>query len=245
MAPFAEPVEPTGFPRPPPPLQPHGAGRCPPSAPTVERCSRYRLRTASRTCTSISPRDQPARSCSATERAAAWAPATWSRWRRSRGARASASRSSSSPTGSPGDVLPPPPHQLDGSWIAVVERLLDEELRGLPHVVGGRSSGARVACRTAGVTGAAGIVCLAFPLQPPPRSGASPAPSRLHELDAVTVPTLVVQGVRDPFGMPPAAPGRTVAEVQADHSLRTDLEAVATAVRDWLPGVVAQALLRR
>jgi predicted alpha/beta-hydrolase family hydrolase len=137
---------------------------------------------------------------------------------------------------------PAPAHQLDGSWIAVVEHLLDEELRGLPHVVGGRSSGARVACRTAAVTGAAGVFCLAFPLQPPPRSGASPAPSRLHELDAVTVPTLVVQGVRDPFGMPPAAPGRTVAEVQADHSLRTDLEAVAAAVRDWLPGVVAQAL---
>jgi predicted alpha/beta-hydrolase family hydrolase len=137
---------------------------------------------------------------------------------------------------------PAPARQLDGSWIAVVERLLEEELRGLPHVVGGRSSGARVACRTAGVTGAAGVFCLAFPLQPPTRSRASPAPSRLHELDAVTVPTLVVQGVRDPFGMPPAAPGRTVAEVQADHSLRTDLEAVAAAVRDWLPGVVGQAL---
>jgi uncharacterized protein len=137
---------------------------------------------------------------------------------------------------------PAPAHQLDRSWIAVIERLLDEELRGLPHVVGGRSSGARVACRTAGVTGAAGVLCLAFPLQPPPRSGASQAPSRLHELDAVTVPTLVVQGVRDSFGLPPAAPGRTVAEVQADHSLRTDLEAVAAAVRGWLPGVVSKAL---
>ena len=59
---------------------------------------------------------------------------------------------------------------------------------GLPLVVGGRSSGARVACRTAEATGAVGVLCLAFPLQPPRRAGASPAPNRLSELDAVTVP---------------------------------------------------------
>ncbi|MGH3042575.1 MAG: hypothetical protein ACRDNG_12705 [Gaiellaceae bacterium] len=61
----------------------------------------------------------------------------------------------------------------------------------------------------------------------------SPAPAR--QLDAVTVPTLVVQGARDPFGMPPAAANRTVVEVPGNHSLRTDLEAVGAAVRAWLP----------
>ena len=64
---------------------------------------------------------------------------------------------------------PAPAHQLDTAWTAVVERLRSAELEGLPLVVGGRSSGARVACRTAGATGAAGVLCLAFPLQPAAR----------------------------------------------------------------------------
>jgi predicted alpha/beta-hydrolase family hydrolase len=133
---------------------------------------------------------------------------------------------------------PAPARQLDAAWTAVVERLLTGELRGLPLVVGGRSIGARVACRTVGAIGAVGVLCLAFPLQPPRRSAGAQAPSRLPELDAVTVPTLVVQGERDPFGMPPATARRTVVEVPGDHSLRTDLDAVAAAVRAWLPGVV-------
>jgi predicted alpha/beta-hydrolase family hydrolase len=137
---------------------------------------------------------------------------------------------------------PAPARQLDAAWTAVVEHLLAGELRGLALVAGGRSSGARVACRTARATGAAGVLCLAFPLQPPRRS-ASPAAaqSRLPELDAVTVPTLVVQGDRDPFGVPPAATDRTVVQVHGNHSLRTDLQAVAAAVADWLPGVVARS----
>ena len=133
---------------------------------------------------------------------------------------------------------PPPAHQLDAAWIAVVERLREGALRGLPLLVGGRSSGARVACRTAEAVGAVGVVCVAFPLQPPRREGAPPAPSRLLELDAVTVPTLVVQGERDPFGMPVAGTRRTVARVPGDHSLRAGLPAVADAVRAWLPGVL-------
>ena len=132
---------------------------------------------------------------------------------------------------------PPPPRQLDAAWTVVVEHLLAGELRGVPLIVGGRSSGARVACRTAEATGAVGVLCLAFPLQPPRRSGASAAQSRLGELDAVTVPTLVVQGDRDPFGMPPAGARRRVVQVSGNHSLRTDLETVANAVRAWLPGV--------
>jgi uncharacterized protein len=133
---------------------------------------------------------------------------------------------------------PAPAHQLDAAWTAVVEHVAAGELRGLPLVTGGRSLGARVACRTAAATGAVGVLCLAFPLQPPRRSGSSPAQSRLHELDAVPVPILVVQGARDPFGIPPAAARRTVVQVPGDHSLRTDVEAVEAAVRAWLPGVV-------
>jgi predicted alpha/beta-hydrolase family hydrolase len=133
---------------------------------------------------------------------------------------------------------PAPARQLDAAWTAVVERLAADELRGLPLIVGGRSLGARVACRTAEATGAVAVLCLAFPLRPPRRGE---APSRLPELDEVRVPTLVVQGERDPFGIPPSGPRRDVVLVSGDHSLRTDLEAVAGAIRAWLPGVLRRA----
>jgi predicted alpha/beta-hydrolase family hydrolase len=129
---------------------------------------------------------------------------------------------------------PAPARQLDAAWIAVVDHLREGELRGLPLVVGGRSSGARVACRTVAATGAVAVLCLAFPLHPPGR----PEASRLAELDEVKVPMLVVQGARDAFGMPPAAALRTVVQVPGDHSLRSDLPAVSDAVRPWLAGVV-------
>jgi predicted alpha/beta-hydrolase family hydrolase len=137
---------------------------------------------------------------------------------------------------------PAPAHQLDAAWTAVIEHLVAGELGGLDVVVGGRSSGARVVCRTAEATGAVGVLCLAFPLQPPRRSGSTPAQSRLPELDAVRVPLLVVQGTRDPFGMPPASERRTVVQVAGDHSLRTDLDAVSQAARDWLLGIVTDGL---
>ena len=133
---------------------------------------------------------------------------------------------------------PAPAHQLDAAWTAVIEHLLAGELRGLSLLAGGRSSGARVSCRTAEATGAVGVLCLAFPLQPPRRTGATPEPSRLAELDAVTIPMLVVQGARDPFGIPPAAERRTVVQVAGDHSLRTDPGAVGEAARAWLLQVV-------
>jgi predicted alpha/beta-hydrolase family hydrolase len=114
-----------------------------------------------------------------------------------------------------------------------VEELVAGELGGLPLIVGGRSLGARVACRTAEATGAAAVLCLAFPLQPP-RRGGKPPESRLAELEAVSVPTLVVQGTNDPFGMPPPGRSRQVAKVPGDHGLKADLEAVAAAVRAWL-----------
>ena len=133
---------------------------------------------------------------------------------------------------------PAPAARLDAAWIAVVARLQERELRGLPLIVGGRSLGGRVACRTADAVGAIAVLCLAFPLQPRRRTG-SPPPSRLPELERVPVPTLVVQGERDPFGIPPPSTERTVALVPGDHSLRADLGAVADAVRAWLPGALA------
>jgi predicted alpha/beta-hydrolase family hydrolase len=129
---------------------------------------------------------------------------------------------------------PAPAHQLDAAWEAVVGHLRAGELHGLPLLVGGRSAGARVACRTAAATGAIGVLCLAFPLRPPPRVGKEPGPSRLPELDAVGVPALVVQGANDRFGIPPGSERRKVVQVRGDHSLRGDLDAVAAAVRAWL-----------
>ena len=140
-----------------------------------------------------------------------------------------------------GRKSPAPARQLDAAWTAATEQLAEGELRGLPLIVGGRSLGARVACRTAEATGAVAVLCLAFPLQPPRRSGGSEPPSRLPELDQLAVPTLVVQGERDSFGIPPSGGRRDVVLVPGDHSLRKDPEAVAAAVRDWLPGVLRGA----
>jgi uncharacterized protein len=135
---------------------------------------------------------------------------------------------------------PAPARRLDAAWEAVADRLREQELKGLPLLVGGRSVGARVACRTAAATEAIAVLCLAFPLQPPRRTGAEPAPSRIAELDAVPVPTLVVQGTRDPFGMPPAGGRRLVVEVPGDHSLKADLPAVSAAVQSWLSELLAR-----
>lgn len=125
---------------------------------------------------------------------------------------------------------PAPAAQLDAAWTEVVAQVREPG----PLIVGGRSSGARVACRTAAATGASGVLCLAFPVHPPGR----PEKSRLDELDAVAVPVLVIQGTSDPFGMTPDAPGREVARVAGNHSLTADLEAVADAARRWLAGAM-------
>jgi uncharacterized protein len=114
------------------------------------------------------------------------------------------------------------PPRLDEAWLAVLDGLRSGGGGSgvLPArrrlVVGGRSAGARVACRTATAVGADRVVCLAFPLHPPGR----PERSRAEELSAVAVPTLVVQGARDPFGGPAdLPPGPTVVTVPyADHS---------------------------
>jgi hypothetical protein len=127
---------------------------------------------------------------------------------------------------------PAPARQLDAAWTAVLAQLHEGALLGLPVIVGGRSAGARVACRTADEVGAVAVLCLAFPLHPPGR-GDDPSKSRLSELDDVRVPVLVIQGERDPFGMPPPGPGRKVVVVPGDHALRSTA-AVAAAASEWL-----------
>jgi len=136
---------------------------------------------------------------------------------------------------------PAPARQLDAAWLAVIERLCRSELAGLPLIAGGRSAGARVACRTAEAAGAVAVLCLAFPFQPPRRSGGAPPQTRQSELDLVRVPTLIVQGESDPFGMPPAARRRKIVTVRGDHSLRGDLEAVRLAVGRCIGRIVAKS----
>ena len=123
---------------------------------------------------------------------------------------------------------------LDAAWVAVIGQL---DLDGLPLIVGGRSLGARVACRTAAEVGAKAVLCLAFPVHPPGK----PEKSRLGEIDAVTVPTLVVQGERDPFGIPPPGPNREVVLVAGTHSLKSS-SAVAEVVSNWLASLVGATI---
>jgi len=124
--------------------------------------------------------------------------------------------------------------KLDAAWAAVVAALTEGHAG--PVLVGGRSSGARVACRTAAETGAAAVLCLAFPLHPPGR----PDSSRADELALVgNRPLLVVQGDKDPFGTAAEFPANVqVSTVPGDHALRRTAP-VVEAVLDWL---AAQAL---
>jgi hypothetical protein len=129
-----------------------------------------------------------------------------------------------------GRCAPAPARQLDEAWLAVVSALASGVFAGVPLLFGGRSSGARVACRTAAAGAAVGVLCLAFPVHPPGR----PDRSRMPELEGVGVPLLVVQGERDPFGRPGPAAGREVVLVPGDHSLKADPGAVGHAVEQWL-----------
>ncbi|WP_138758154.1 alpha/beta hydrolase family protein [Modestobacter altitudinis] len=133
-----------------------------------------------------------------------------------------------------GRRIAPAPPRLDEAWTAVLVEVRD--LLGGPLVLGGRSAGARVACRTAAAQGAAGVLALAFPLHPPGR----PEKSRAAELHGVDVPLVVVQGQTDAFGRPAeveaalAGHAGTVRPVPGDHGLRKDPAAVATAAVSWL-----------
>lgn len=121
-----------------------------------------------------------------------------------------------------------PAAHLDDAWLAVMSQLPRKKL---PLITGGRSSGARVACRTARAAGAVAVVTLAFPLHPPGK----PERSRDQELRECGVPALVVNGDRDPFGMPGPGPDVEIVTIPgARHDLRKDTGAVAEAVVGWL-----------
>lgn len=124
---------------------------------------------------------------------------------------------------------------LDQAWRAVIASLgRRKATAGLELVYAGRSSGARVACRCAADESCRprpiGVVALAFPLHPPGR----PEKSRLAELDGVPVPVLVVQGINDPFGMPPPAPGRRIEQVPGDHGLKRGTADLGERVAAWI-----------
>ena len=142
-----------------------------------------------------------------------------------------------------GRGAPPAPQRQDPLWLEIVDAVRRRRgLTALPLVLGGRSNGARVACRTAAATGAAGVVALAFPLHPPGK----PEKTRIAELDSVSVPVLVVQGDRDPFGLPPPGPGREIVVVPGgDHSLRRDPAAVAATVAAFVTSVITRARVQK
>jgi predicted alpha/beta-hydrolase family hydrolase len=126
-----------------------------------------------------------------------------------------------------GRRAPAPAGHLDEAWTVVVDALRVPEM---PLILGGRSSGARVACRTAPALGAAGVLALAFPLHPPGK----PEKSRAGELPT-EIPTLVLNGDRDPFGVPTAAgPVEVIVRPGAVHDLRKDVTTTAALAITWL-----------
>lgn len=133
-----------------------------------------------------------------------------------------------------GRRAPAPARQLDAAFTDAVAAARAAVPDGLPLIVGGRSSGARVACRTGAGLGAAGVLALAFPLHPPGR----PERSRVDELPS-DLPTLVVNGDRDAFGVPTAAgPVEVVVVPGETHDLRRQPAAVAAAALTWLEHLI-------
>lgn len=120
----------------------------------------------------------------------------------------------------------------DMAWTQIIAALLSETgTADVPLVQGGRSNGARVACRTAQAVGAAGVIALAFPLRPP----ANPGRSRDGELRAAGTSVLAISGDRDPFGVPePDATTSVVVLAGETHALSRNPKAIGEAVADWL-----------
>jgi predicted alpha/beta-hydrolase family hydrolase len=136
-----------------------------------------------------------------------------------------------------GKRIAPAPPRHDEGWSTVLAALRADGVLTGRLVLGGRSAGARVACRTAAREGAAGVLALAFPLHPPGR----PEKTRAPELTAVDVPLGVVQGETDAMGAPAAVAaaltgqaGASVYAVPGDHSLKKNVDVVAAAALAWL-----------
>jgi hypothetical protein len=129
-----------------------------------------------------------------------------------------------------GARAPGAPGPQDAAWLEIVAALR-AEFAGLPLVQGGRSNGARVACRTAAEAGALAVVALAFPLHPPGR----PEQTRVAELRGAGVDVLVVNGERDPFGIPARQDAARVIVLPGEtHALTRHPAAVGAAVGSWL-----------
>ena len=141
------------------------------------------------------------------------------------------------PYGVKGARAPGSAARQDAAWVEIVAELA-ALAPGVPLVQGGRSNGARVACRTAVAVGARAVIALAFPLRPPGPTGQS----RVAELRAAGtggVAVLVVNGERDPFGIPEAGDADRVVIVPGEtHSLKGHRTVIAGAVIDWLPAVL-------
>jgi len=124
----------------------------------------------------------------------------------------------------------------DAAWVEVIAALRTAVGAGLPLIQGGRSNGARVACRTARAVGALAVIALAFPLHPPGR----PDKSRAAELAAAGTDVLVVSGERDPFGVPEgSARTRVVVLAGESHPLSRRPGEAGRAVEAWLREVLA------
>ncbi|HTP14296.1 MAG TPA: alpha/beta family hydrolase [Streptosporangiaceae bacterium] len=118
----------------------------------------------------------------------------------------------------------------DQAWLRVIDALRGA-VPAVPLVQGGRSNGARLACRTAAAASARAVLALAFPLHPPGR----PERSRIGELHAAGTDVLVISGARDPFGVPGTADAARVIVLPGEaHSLARHPEAVGDAVGSWL-----------
>jgi len=125
----------------------------------------------------------------------------------------------------------------DAAWIEIASALR-RLAPGVPLVQGGRSNGARVACRTAAATGARGVIALAFPLHPPGRA-AQTRVGELREARASGAAVLVVNGASDPFGIPEAADADRVVVIPGEtHALKGHRAVIVAAVAGWLPAVV-------
>ena len=134
-----------------------------------------------------------------------------------------------------GARAPGAPGPQDAAWLDIIAALRDQHA-GLPLVQGGRSNGARVACRTAAQAGAVAVVALAFPLHPPGR----PEQSRAAELRGAGAPVLVVNGDRDPFGIPDRRDAAKVIVIEGEtHSLSKKPAAVGDAVGAWLRQILS------
>ena len=126
----------------------------------------------------------------------------------------------------------------DAAWIEVVAALR-ELAPGAPLVQGGRSNGARVACRTAAATGARAVIALAFPLRPPRSPGGASRIGELHAAREGGAAVLVVNGDRDPFGIPGTQDADRVVVVPGEaHALKGHRAAIVAAIADWLPAVL-------